>query len=106
CRASSCREGDVPDRSTPHHRGIIKMAKNKLKTQEIYRRDWVLQAANTVKVDIDSSVMPSGLIRGFWVKLSSAAITGTLTASPIFQQLLRGITFGAAVPKFNAMTAL
>ncbi len=82
------------------------MASNKLKTPEIYRKDWALNATNTVKVDIDPSVMPSGLIRGFWVKLQSAAITGFSSATTDYPKILRNITYGASFPKHNVMTAL
>lgn len=79
---------------------------NKLKSKEIFRKDFVLSATNNTRVDIDPSYMPSGLIRGFWVRWETAAITGFGSAQTNFMHLLRAATWGARVPNFNVATAI
>lgn len=82
------------------------MGMSQLKRVEVYRRDWALSATGNIKVEVPSDQMPSGLIHSFRVRLVGGTIANFGAAVANYQKVLRTITYGASMPKFNVMTAV
>lgn len=77
-----------------------------IKRVEVYRQAFALLASGNVNVDIPKDRMPSGLIHGYTVRLESGSIPGFTSAATSWQQVLRSITYGAAIPNFSPMVGV
>lgn len=82
------------------------MGMSQLKRVEVYRKDHALSATGNIKVEVPSDQMPSGLIHGYRVRLVGGTITAFGAAVANYQKIIRTITYGAAFPRFNVMTAV
>lgn len=82
------------------------MGLNKLKTPEIFRKNYTLDSAGLTKVEVPSDVMPSGLIKGFWVRLNCSALSSFDSAVANYPAVVRAITYGSQFPKHNVMSAV